>query len=961
MIQISRAKRYSLVILVIVFTLLTMYTSVQDIFAANNLSPLQVRGNPSSLWHTVSNGNTSGRGSNLLYAPRVVLKAYSRSAAPTFTFINGGQCGPGHDSNGGVGARITTFRIRGTYANEAQKMGSGAVVETNNSGNCTRNNISLSTTSGLSETSNIPGRSGYKAYYISVTLGSTNPSHPVNGTERNGFLNSFQVRISDGIVSSAETVSGDAFRSGMPSDHAISLLGRPSSNAKNSYEIEFKAPCTLPAGRTRMFIKWFDADYGTTYQSNDIAFSLRRRVTTGGEVNVATVSRHGVTGDGNISPVRPGIDSFLGGEAEFRQLDVPVVAGVEYVWRWSNVTNRNGVQFWMPFDGTGVEFDCPSSPSVDARCEILSLPSRAQPGDSIPVRLRVTNTGTLSWNQSRFVLGASSGNSFNETGVATPDNLRFLPSSGLAAGASHIFEFNVLAPDTLGDNSFRWGMLDRDRPSNMQEFGNRCARTINIYQNRNYPYVRGTTNDIWSGAVFDTDTDACGVTSDARISTNTLNSADILEGARPGFEEALIFVSRMYSIVRGAAYTPGPADRAGINYWIGRYLDDDRYNEEAIIRQFLTAEGVYREADESNEAFVRRLYNRLYGRSNIGDEEMDYWLSSGQSRESMTFFFIRQTDGWRAPFGLRQNFYNYGGSGSDYGVFSTGINNIQPGGLGGMVGSNGSSHYEVFDLTFANTDDVGVVDYEYGNYRDTPLCLPDFYEDYEDEVDSDLRTAFGLMNADGDGDGVVAMRTGNASIGSSSAGITVPNGPTRVWLVDGNVTINNDITYEAGSLTNRPGFILIAKGNITIHNRVSRLDGIYIAQPSDTADGMISTCNSTANQRAGDHGCSQRQLKVNGSLVAQRIRLLRTYGSLGATSYGETGNLVDEQCSALQGFLGNYSVTTRRLYSTQGSSIGTVNQCAAEWVDAHPERYFMRQTGGGSDDTQSFRELPPIF
>jgi hypothetical protein len=106
-------------------------------------------------------------------------------------------------------------------------------------------------------------------------------------------------------------------------------------------------------------------------------------------------------------------------------------------------------------------------------------------------------------------------------------------------------------------------------------------------------------------------------------------------------------------------------------------------------------------------------------------------------------------------------------------------------------------------------------------------------------------------------------------------GITVARGHQITLYVDGDVTLDGNITYQEpfdpNSRADVPYFAIVAKGNITLTNNVTRLDGLYVAQPSNGSAGRFSTC--------GEGAFCNRQLVVNGAVVAQHVLLLRGHGS----------------------------------------------------------------------------------
>lgn len=118
-----------------------------------------------------------------------------------------------------------------------------------------------------------------------------------------------------------------------------------------------------------------------------------------------------------------------------------------------------------------------------------------------------------------------------------------------------------------------------------------------------------------------------------------------------------------------------------------------------------------------------------------------------------------------------------------------------------------------------------------------------------------------------------------------------PGSTIRLYR-DGDVTINQDITYNLNGWTpsSMPSFYLVVRGDIYISRNVERLDGVFIAQPKeDGTGGVIYTCtmpgNSGLPSSSNDwESCEEKRLTVNGSLIAQKIKLYRTRGSMRESS-----------------------------------------------------------------------------
>ncbi len=108
--------------------------------------------------------------------------------------------------------------------------------------------------------------------------------------------------------------------------------------------------------------------------------------------------------------------------------------------------------------------------------------------------------------------------------------------------------------------------------------------------------------------------------------------------------------------------------------------------------------------------------------------------------------------------------------------------------------------------------------------------------------------------------------------------ISLPNSGTTTVYVNGNVNINSNITYNQSpsSISGISLFKLIVQGNIIIQPGVSEIDGVYVATPTNSSNGIIYDCGSSVPT----NNCNTK-LTVNGSLEANQLKLWRTYGSIG--------------------------------------------------------------------------------
>ncbi len=238
-------------------------------------------------------------------------------------------------------------------------------------------------------------------------------------------------------------------------------------------------------------------------------------------------------------------------------------------------------------------------------------------------------------------------------------------------------------------------------------------------------------------------------------------------------------------------------------------------------------------------------------------------------------------------------------------------------------------------LTFSNSEatkgDLGINKY----------CQYDYYRHRDDDVkakplasESDLPDGKWMKN------GSVTLQTTDPS-----NTIKIANGHRVSLYVDGDVTINSNIEYTSGDSTkwtnplNVSSFYLIVRGNIYIAPGVTRLDGVFIAQPGDMPavpvatdfSGVIYTCASTGTGRrfatADLFNSCNSPLTINGNFQAHHIFLDR----VGTKSLRDANS--DEEKATTSGAAEVFNSTPEiflaypeipRLEETGGSSIESV-------------------------------------
>ncbi|HEX6462373.1 MAG TPA: hypothetical protein VFZ58_03855 [Candidatus Saccharimonadales bacterium] len=162
-----------------------------------------------------------------------------------------------------------------------------------------------------------------------------------------------------------------------------------------------------------------------------------------------------------------------------------------------------------------------------------------------------------------------------------------------------------------------------------------------------------------------------------------------------------------------------------------------------------------------------------------------------------------------------------------------------------------------------------------GNFGDNPHCIPDYYEQYAAQVPVSAapvgpQDIGGLVGANST---TKLHYGGNLTIARS----TIPKGSQLLIVVDGDVTIADDITYATpyGSTAEIPSLAIIARGNIVINSNVRQLDGALFTQKN------LATCDTPGALTAT---ICNNPLVINGLVIAETIALRRTAGADAAAS-----------------------------------------------------------------------------
>ena len=204
------------------------------------------------------------------------------------------------------------------------------------------------------------------------------------------------------------------------------------------------------------------------------------------------------------------------------------------------------------------------------------------------------------------------------------------------------------------------------------------------------------------------------------------------------------------------------------------------------------------------------------------------------------------------------------GSWGEYGIAAKdkAITSSGAGLSSGYAGRDGVSSAGYNKLTFANTP-------TFGNFTKNSLVLGGF-------TTPSVRGNRGRISGSVD---VNSLSTGEYMAGNITlSGTTLGTGKSVVIRSSGTVKISGNLLYEATSDTTRLPQLIIYAENIIIEPDVSEVNAWLITRDK----GYVSTCGSIVNMTSWLSGLSSsqcdKQLRVNGPIMAGSLFLRRTYG-----------------------------------------------------------------------------------
>lgn len=237
-------------------------------------------------------------------------------------------------------------------------------------------------------------------------------------------------------------------------------------------------------------------------------------------------------------------------------------------------------------------------------------------------------------------------------------------------------------------------------------------------------------------------------------------------------------------------------------------------------------------------------------------------------------------------FAWNQNSGGYDGGGTSYAAFALGF-------IHGFATSQATSAGPR-TLAFANSSSPS--DDRYGGIFGQLNCIHSHYGSLPGGSSSIPNPNF--IGSAGSG---VFTSTG----GTINNPTQINKGQQKIVYISDDLYITRNIIYQgrgsSGGLawntaSDIPGLKVIVNGDIYIDPAVTELNGIYVAQPpsGDLSKGRIYTCATGMGSPREDYADCNSPLVVNGALIARKVYLLRTNGTLSDDQPAERINYLPE-------------------------------------------------------------------
>lgn len=635
-----------------------------------------------------------------------------------------------------------------------------------------------------------------------------------------GNINGFRLSTNDGVISYSRN-SGNRFAL---EDRVWQSTGPTSHTTR--FDLPFAPSCDV-TGTRQVSLSWFDDDHNTSYQG-PISMSLIE-YTAGG----APTGR---------------VETYNGpwsGEGASMNWSVSVTGGRRYIWRWSGISERNGIQFQLPFDSFYYDFDCGNRPSahLNVTCDEVQYRVNSPEGHNYNIRIILRKNSGDPWQDSTMYAA-------NQTPSAT-------------AGDVHTFDFGTYRDFTGWQVSYRFRTLPPSGSGYTQDDVTVPVRSVG-------PCATATCN----GGPTPLTSPSPGETVRVRQNISTTIGPDgspsaALYTATPSGQGSPTFTP----VVAGPPGTAGTWSASGTSITSGlgyptspSFGGPDDYMEWDVVwpnageyDMVVSISGSFSLTCSSNGAsaidVTDKPYLRVWGGDVIvGCSGSVSWGTNTVDTTRGRILAFSRGDGRGAGSNLVVQAFR------SIDQFSSAQRN-----------GNALDDY----LTMANGGNG--VDPTWGGNFGVGQCASDYF--------ASAPAASGAYGSFPTASGTYSY-TGNATLGSQS----IPNGRNITMFVDGDVTINGNITYPGSgswtSLSQIPSLTIIAR-NIRITSGVSEISGRFIAQPNGTSGGMIQTCTAGTNTPGQLITNCRNQLTIYGSFVAKTVKFTRLVGSIGTANPGD--------------------------------------------------------------------------
>ena len=312
-----------------------------------------------------------------LNAPSSTVVIYLRSASGTFTINNGYRRCSG-DAFGSTYSALTRFDF---YRGNDPVGAAAAPSVSDGSMGCNNYTVNYSGAPRVTI--------GAQVFYT-VTVQAVRTS-----SSSAGGVNSFEINAPSNAIVSYYNQSGDYFTI---QDKAAASA----SNFYSNYNLKFGSDCDLTGPRT-VRLRWFDDDHrdapgaGSNWNqtsADDYRMELYQTPKGGGaRVKIAQLLYNGThTGFTALSNGGYGWT----GDNKSGYADFTAQPDMRYEWIWYNVKRTNGVSFQVPFNSIYYLYDCGTwdyEPRLQTPTPAAN--STVYPGDTLTIRLRGINTGTI--------------------------------------------------------------------------------------------------------------------------------------------------------------------------------------------------------------------------------------------------------------------------------------------------------------------------------------------------------------------------------------------------------------------------------------------------------------------------------------------------------------------------------------------------------------------------------------